>query len=66
MKTAPESSDDSEVRSAARNMIKRFGDDAAGQARIRAEEMRKYGDDEVKTLWRRVWKYIEALPLGKT
>lgn len=58
--------DESEVWIAAQNMIGRFGDDAAQQAKIRADEMRKYGDDDVQLLWQKVLEYIENIPSGKT
>ncbi len=54
--------DESDVRIAAQNLIERYGDDAAHQAKIRAEEMRKYCEDEAELLWLRVRDFIENMP----
>lgn len=57
--------EESEVWIAAQNMIGRFGDDAAHQASIRADEMRKYGDEDVQLLWLRVWEFLDRSACGK-
>lgn len=56
----------SDVPVAAKNLIERYGDDAAHQAKIRSEEMLKYGDEETELLWLRVRNCIENMPCGKT
>ncbi len=58
--------DEIEVWIAAQNMIVRYGDDAARQAKIRADEMGKYGDEDVRLLWLRVGEFIAKTACGKT
>ena len=55
-----------DVAVAAKNLIGRYGSDAARQAKIRSEEMMKYCEEEAELLWLRVRNYIENMPCGKT
>ena len=53
--------DVSEIDDAARQCIRRFGVEAADQARLRAEEMRDSGDREGFELWMAIHRRVAAL-----
>ena len=52
------------IHEAARKLITRYGQDAARQANIRAEELRAAGDHEGHSMWRDIHDAVVAALQG--
>ena len=52
---------DREIWQTANAMIKRYGDDAAGEAEFRADAILVEGDAEGHAIWRRIIEAVEGL-----
>lgn len=50
--------DEMAIHQAARKLIARYGQDAARQAELRAEELRAAGDAEGHTMWRDIHRAV--------
>ncbi len=49
------------IRQAANAMIKRYGEDAAGEAEFRADALLVEGDADGYAVWRRIMAAVEGL-----
>lgn len=58
-------SDQSEIEAAARNLVSRFGEDAAHQADVRIAELQQHGETEGLAFWRRVREIVQCLLHGR-
>ena len=52
---------DREIWQAANSMIKRYGDDAAREAELRADELLAEGDAEGHAIWQRIIEAVQGL-----
>ncbi len=52
---------DREIWQAAGAMVKRYGDDAATEAAMRADELLVEGDAEGYAIWRRIMEAVQGL-----
>ncbi len=52
---------DREIWQAANAMIKRYGEDAAGEAEFRADQLLVEGDADGYAIWRRIMEAVEGL-----
>ncbi len=52
---------DREIWQAAGAMVKRYGEDAATEAAMRADELFDEGDAEGYAIWRRIMEAVEGL-----
>ncbi|MEK7246300.1 MAG: hypothetical protein AAB223_09810 [Pseudomonadota bacterium] len=52
--------DDETIQQAVRNLLARYGKDAARQAELRAEELRAAGDGEGHAMWRAIQGAVVA------
>ncbi len=53
--------DQAAIHEAARKLIARYGQDAARQAEIRAEELRAAGDREAHAMWQDIHRAVVAV-----
>ena len=51
---------DETIRQAVRNLLARYGQDAARQAELRADELQAAGDAEGHAMWREIQKAVAS------
>jgi hypothetical protein len=56
--------DDQTIQQAARTLLARYGQDAARQAELRAEELRAAGDGEGHAMWREIGRAVASALKG--
>ena len=52
--------DEEAIRQAVRNLLARYGQDAARQAELRADELRAAGDGEGHAMWRAIQNAVAS------
>ena len=50
--------DEQAIQQAVRNLLARYGQDAARQAELRADELRAAGDGEGHAMWREIGRAV--------